>query len=83
MVVAESLVDYRRRDSSKPKPPSKGNRVKGGETRDHEATLLRKDQAKALVARMAKARISGRSSRQTNCFLCDGPHCWTIPKGKL
>ena len=33
-----------------------------GETRDHEATLLRKDQAKALVARMEKARISGRSS---------------------
>ena len=34
-----------------------------GETRDHEATLLRKDQAKGLVARMAKTRISGRSSR--------------------
>ena len=33
-----------------------------GETRDRKATLLRKDQAKALVARMAKARISGRSS---------------------
>ena len=33
-----------------------------GEIRDHVATLLRKDQAKALVARMAKARISGRSS---------------------
>ena len=36
---------------------------KVGETRDHGATLPRKDQAKALVARMAKARISGRSSR--------------------
>ena len=34
-----------------------------GETRDHEATLLRNDLAKALVARMAKAKISGRSSR--------------------
>ena len=34
-----------------------------GETRDHEATLLRNDQANALVARMAKVRISGRSSR--------------------
>ena len=36
---------------------------KVGETRDHKATLLRKDQAKALVAREEKARISGRSSR--------------------
>ena len=25
MIVAESLVDYRRGDSSKPKPPSKSN----------------------------------------------------------
>ena len=30
MAVAESLVDYRRGDSSKPKPPSKGNQAKGG-----------------------------------------------------
>ncbi|RVX00812.1 hypothetical protein CK203_026546 [Vitis vinifera] len=58
MAVAESLVDYRRGDSSKPKPPSKGNQAKGGETRGRKATLLRKDQAKALVARMAKARTS-------------------------
>ena len=63
MAVAESLVDYRRGDSSKPKPPSKGNQAKDGETRDHATTLLRKDQANALVARMAKARTSGRSSR--------------------
>ncbi|RVW86106.1 hypothetical protein CK203_037991 [Vitis vinifera] len=28
MAVAESLVDYRRGDSSKPKPPSKGNQAK-------------------------------------------------------
>ncbi|KAL6323857.1 hypothetical protein AAG906_005853 [Vitis piasezkii] len=34
-----------------------------GETRDHKAILLRKDQAKTLVARETKARISGRSSR--------------------
>ena len=37
--------------------------LKVGETRDHEATLLRKDQAKALVVRMAKTRISRKSSR--------------------
>ena len=35
---------------------------KVGETRDHEATLLRKDQARPLVARMAKARANRRSS---------------------
>ena len=35
---------------------------KVGETSDLRATLLRKDQAKALVARMAKARTSGRGS---------------------
>ncbi|RVW45745.1 hypothetical protein CK203_094980 [Vitis vinifera] len=63
MAVAESLVDYRRGDSSKPKPPSKGNQAKGGGDKRSQATLLRKDQAKALVARMAKARTSERSSR--------------------
>ena len=30
MVVAESLVEYKRGDSSKPKPQSKGNHAKGG-----------------------------------------------------
>ena len=30
MAVAESLVDYRRGDFSKSKPPSKGNQDKGG-----------------------------------------------------
>ncbi|RVW24829.1 hypothetical protein CK203_112258 [Vitis vinifera] len=50
-------------------PPSQSHhlrvtRPKVRETRDREATLLRKDQAKALVARMAKARISGRVHAQ-------------------
>ena len=63
MAVVESLVEYKRGDSSKPKPPSKVTRPKVGETRDCEATLLRNDQAKALVARMAKAKIIGRISR--------------------
>ena len=34
---------------------------KVGETRDHKAILLKKDQAKTLLARETKARISGRS----------------------
>ncbi|RVW88340.1 hypothetical protein CK203_041003 [Vitis vinifera] len=84
MAVAESLVDYRRGDSSKPKPPSKGNQAKGGGDKRSQATLLRKDQARALVARMAKAKTSERSfTPKTNCFLCDGPH-WArdCPKRK-
>ncbi|RVW79092.1 hypothetical protein CK203_048205 [Vitis vinifera] len=84
MAVAKSLVDYRRGDSFKPKPPSKGNQSKGGETRDHAATLLRKDQAKALVARMAKARISGRSSRPGPIASYVMVHTGrgTVPRGK-
>ncbi|RVX00152.1 hypothetical protein CK203_026596 [Vitis vinifera] len=39
MAVAESLVDYRRGDSSKPKPPSKGNQAKGGGDKRSQATL--------------------------------------------
>ena len=30
MAVAESLVEYKKGDSSKPKPQSKGNHAKGG-----------------------------------------------------
>ncbi|RVW63236.1 Retrovirus-related Pol polyprotein from transposon 297 [Vitis vinifera] len=33
MAVVESFVDYRRGDSSKPKPPSKGNQAKGKDKR--------------------------------------------------
>ena len=36
--------------------------LKVWETRYHKATLRRKDQVKALAARMTKARINGRSS---------------------
>ena len=56
-----------------------------GETRDHEATLLRKDQAKALVARMAKARINGRSSHPrpiASCVMVHTRH-GTALRGRL
>ena len=85
MEVAESLVDYRKGDSSKPKPPSKVTRPKVGETRGHKATLLRKDQAKALVARMAKARTSGGSSRPgpiASCVMVRTGH-GTALRGRL
>ena len=63
MAVTESLVDYRRGDSSKPKPQSKGNHVKGGETRHQRGTPLRKDQVRPMVARMVRAKTNERSSR--------------------
>ncbi|RVX18884.1 hypothetical protein CK203_006867 [Vitis vinifera] len=63
MAVAESLVDYRRGDSPSPSHHPRVTRPKVGETRGRKAKLLRKDQAKALVARTAKARTSERSSR--------------------
>ncbi|RVW34437.1 RNA-directed DNA polymerase-like [Vitis vinifera] len=83
MAVAESLVDYRRGDSSKPKPPSKGNQAKGGGDKRSQGHTPKEGSSKALVARMAKARTSERSSPRTNCFLCDGPH-WArdCPKRK-
>ena len=63
MAVVESLVEYKRGDSSKPKPRSKGNHAKVGETRDQGGTLLKKDQVRPLVARMVRAKINERSSR--------------------
>ena len=52
---------------------------------DHEATLLRKDQAKALVARMVKTKISGRSSRPGPIASCAMVHTGheTALRGKL
>lgn len=67
MAVVDSLVKYKRGDSSKPKSPSKGNHAKGGEdmgeTKDQDTKLhLRKGQARDLVARMAKVKTREKSS---------------------
>ena len=61
MTIAESLVEYKRGDSSKPKPRSKGNHAKVGETRDQGGTLLKKDRVRLLVARMISAKTNKRS----------------------
>ncbi|RVW88474.1 hypothetical protein CK203_043897 [Vitis vinifera] len=82
---SKSLVDYRRGDSSKSKSPSKGNQAKGGGDKGSRGTLLRKDQAKALVARMAKARINGRSSHPrpiASCVMVHTRH-GTALRGRL
>ncbi|RVX03349.1 hypothetical protein CK203_019916 [Vitis vinifera] len=74
MAVAESLVIIEGETPPSPSHHPRVTRPKVGETRGRRATLLRKDQAKALVARMERAKTSKRSSRPgTNCFLCDGP----------
>ncbi|KAL6315393.1 hypothetical protein AAG906_000503 [Vitis piasezkii] len=84
MAVVESLVQYKRGDFSKPKPQSRGNHAKDGEIRDHKATLLRNDQAKALLAKAAKARISGRSSCLVPIasYVMVHTGCGTTPRGK-
>ncbi|RVW37374.1 hypothetical protein CK203_087731 [Vitis vinifera] len=62
MAVAESLWIIGEETLPSPSHHPRVTRLKVGETRGHKAKLLRKNQAKALVARMAKARTSGRSS---------------------
>ena len=62
MAIVESLVEYKRGDSYKPMPQSKGNHAKSGKTMDQWGTLLRKDQTRCLVARMVRARTNGKSS---------------------
>ncbi|RVW77213.1 hypothetical protein CK203_043337 [Vitis vinifera] len=62
MAVVESLVEYKRGDSSKRKPQSKGNHAKGGEDEGSWGYTPREGSSKALLARIVKARISERSS---------------------
>ncbi|KAL6349714.1 hypothetical protein AAG906_041121 [Vitis piasezkii] len=65
MAVAESLVEYKRGDSSKPKPQSKGNHAKGGEDKGSREYTPKEGSSKTS---------SGKFMPRTNCFLCDGPH---------
>ena len=58
--------------------------LKVWETRHHEATLRKKDQVKALVARMEKAKISGRSShpRLIASYVMVHTRHEIVPRGK-
>ncbi|RVW98232.1 Retrovirus-related Pol polyprotein from transposon 17.6 [Vitis vinifera] len=62
MAVAESLVDYRRGDSSKPKPPSKGNQAKGGGDKRSQGHTSKEGSSKGPSGKDGKARTSERSS---------------------
>ena len=67
MAVAESLMDFRRGDSSQAKPPFKGSHAKGRETRDTKFIMLKKDPMRPLLAEKARVGIGvGISSQRTN-----------------
>nr|CAN80593.1 hypothetical protein VITISV_040475 [Vitis vinifera] len=80
----ESLVDYRRGDSSKPKPPSKGNQAKGGGDKRSQGHTSKEGSSKGPSSKDGKGKDKRKEFMpRTNCFLCDGPH-WArdCPKRK-
>nr|CAN67852.1 hypothetical protein VITISV_020215 [Vitis vinifera] len=84
MAVAKSLVDYRRGDSSKPKPPSKGNQAKGGGDKGSQGHTFKEGSSKGPSGKDGKGKDKQKEfTPKTNCFLCDGPH-WArdYPKRK-
>ena len=84
MAVAESLVDYRRGDSSKPKPPSKGNQAKGGGDKGSRSYAYKEGSSKGPSGKDGKGKDKRKEfTPRTNCFLCDKPH-WArdYPKRK-
>ena len=75
MAVAESLVDYGRGDSSKPKPPSKGNHAKGGGDKGSKGYTPKEGSSKTSSGKDGKGKDKRKEfTPRTNCFLCDGPH---------
>ncbi|RVW47773.1 hypothetical protein CK203_091768 [Vitis vinifera] len=84
MVVVESLVDYRKGDSSKPKLPSKGNQAKGGGDKGSRDYTSKEGSNKGPSGKDGKGKDKRKEfAPKTNCFLCDGPH-WArdYPKKK-
>ena len=83
MAVAESLMDFRRGDSSQPKTSFKGSHAKGGGDKGYKSHNTKEGSSAASI----KEGKSGDRCRdfkpKTNCFLCDGPH-WAreCPKRK-
>ena len=84
MTVVESLVEYKRGDSSKPKPPSKGNQAKGGGDKRSQGHTPKEGSSKGPSGKDGKGKDKRKEfTPRTNCFLCDGPH-WArdYPKRK-
>ena len=67
MTVVESLVEYKRGDSSKPKPRSKGNHAKCGGDKGSRGYTPKEGSSKTSsgkdgVAKMVRAKTNRRSS---------------------
>ena len=75
MIVVESLIDYKKRDSSKVEC-LKDNHVMGeGDkvSRDHNAPKMGSN--KTLNVREEKGKAKRKHfMHKIKCFLCDGPH---------
>ena len=75
MAVAESLMDFRRGDSSQEKPPFKGSHAKGGGDKGYKSYNAKEGSSAASTSREGKSGDRRRDFKpKTNCFLCDGPH---------
>ena len=84
MAVVESLVEYKREDSSKPKPQSKSNHAKGGEDKGSRGYPSKEGSSRGPSGNDGKGKDKWKEFMpRTNCFLCDGPH-WVrdCPKRK-
>ncbi|KAL6315079.1 hypothetical protein AAG906_030933 [Vitis piasezkii] len=72
MAVAESLVEYKRGDSSKPKPQSKGNHAKGGGDKGSRGCPSKEGSSKGPSGKDGKDKDKQKEfTHRTNCFLCD------------
>ena len=56
MTIAESLVEYKRGDSSKPKPQSKGNHDKGGEDKGSRGSTPKEGSSKTSSGKDDKCK---------------------------
>ena len=84
MAVAESLMDFRRGDSSQTKPSFKGSHAKGGGDKGYKSYNGKEGSSAASTNKEGKSGDRRRDFKpKTNCFLCDGPH-WAreCPKRK-
>ena len=84
MAVAESLMDFRRGDSSQAKPLFKGSNAKGGGDKGYKSYNAKEGSSAASTSREGKSGDWRRDFKPKNkCFLCDGPH-WACecPKRK-
>ena len=84
MAVAESLMDFRRGDSSQPKTSFKGSHAKGGGDKGYKILNTKEGSSAASINKEGKSGDRRRDFKpKTNCFLCDGPH-WAreCPKRK-